>query len=189
MEPLLLKIFVENDELRSTYATHITAHNLAVTGEFPNAGFDLLVPDNNCMLVNAEIKKIDHQVKCSAWIDSRPVSYYMYPRSSITKTPLRLANSVGIIDSGYRGNIIAAFDIMCDNNMLMYNVAKHNRLVQLCAPDLRPIIVELVSTVDELSAPTERGEGGFGSTGGVSDSIGGVVTEGVVTEGVREFCV
>ena len=40
------------------------------------------------------------------------VSYYLYPRSSVsTKTPLRLANSVGIIDSGYRGNIKAVFDI------------------------------------------------------------------------------
>ena len=34
----------------------------------------------------------------------------MYPRSSIYKTPLRLANNTGIIDSGYRGNLMGAFD-------------------------------------------------------------------------------
>ena len=38
--------------------------------------------------------------------------YYMYPRSSLSKTKLRLANSVGIIDSGYRGNLIGMFDLI-----------------------------------------------------------------------------
>ena len=39
------------------------------------------------------------------------VGYYLYSRSSTgSKTPLRLSNSVGIIDSGYRGNIKACFD-------------------------------------------------------------------------------
>ena len=40
--------------------------------------------------------------------NDKNIGYYLYPRSSISKTPLILANSVGIIDSGYRGNIKAA---------------------------------------------------------------------------------
>ena len=91
------------------------------------------------------------------------VGYYLYPRSSTgTKTPLRLANSVGIIDSGYRGNIIAAFDNWLDDD---YTVLKDSRVVQLCPPDLSyPVVVSLVSEESELGL-TKRGEGGFGSTG------------------------
>ena len=37
--------------------------------------------------------------------------FYLHPRSSISKTKLRLANSTGIIDAGYRGHIMAMFDI------------------------------------------------------------------------------
>ena len=89
------------------------------------------------------------------------VGYYLYPRSSTcVKTPLRLANSVGIIDSGYRGNIIAVFDNISSNKS--YATLKNQRLVQLCPPNLtHPLIVSLVDSLDD----TMRGAGGFGSTG------------------------
>jgi dUTP pyrophosphatase len=94
----------------------------------------------------------------------------MYPRSSLSKTRLRLANSVGIIDSGYRGNLIGMFDCfsagkgsLCETEY-DYIVKPFEKLVQICAPDLRPIFVELVETEEELSSATLRGEGGFGST-------------------------
>ena len=41
-------------------------------------------------------------------MEKRP--YFLMPRSSISKTPLRLCNSVGLIDAGYRGEIMAAVD-------------------------------------------------------------------------------
>jgi dUTP pyrophosphatase len=73
-----------------------------------------------------------------------------------------LANSVGIIDSGYRGPIIGAFrNISCKQEP--YVVEKYSRLLQICAPDLRPIMVELVG--ENFFETTERGDGGFGSTG------------------------
>jgi dUTP pyrophosphatase len=96
----------------------------------------------------------------------------MYPRSSISKTNLRLANSVGIIDAGYRGNIMGMFDIVNIDEAKMskymtedYIINKYDRLVQICAPGLVPIIVEVVDKVEELGEKTERGSGGFGSTG------------------------
>ena len=97
----------------------------------------------------------------------------MYPRSSLSKTKLRLANSVGIIDAGYRGNLIGMFDITNidelargDKNREADYVAKeYDRLVQICAPGLVPIYVEIVHDISELSIETERGDGGFGSTG------------------------
>ena len=90
-----------------------------------------------------------------------PVGYFLDPRSSTgTKTPLRLANSVGVIDSGYRGNYIAAFDNIRSATFI---VDRLQQLVQICAPNLMyPLRVELV---EELELNTPRGEGGFGSTG------------------------
>ena len=101
-------------------------------------------------------------VKCEMvdTVYDRSLSYYMYPRSSISKTPLILANHVGIIDSGYRGNLIGAFRNLSDYN---YVVEKNTRLLQICHPSLSPFIVELVDESD-LSG-SKRGEGGFGSTG------------------------
>jgi len=46
-----------------------------------------------------------------------------------------------------------------------YIVNKYDRLLQICAPGLVPIIVEVVNTFEELGEETERGSGGFGSTG------------------------
>jgi len=111
----------------------------------------------------------DHQIKCSMKMFTTNsgtfnVGYYLYPRSSTgTKTPLRLSNSVGIIDSGYRGNITAVFDNISNTPFV---IEKYQRLVQICPPNLSfPFCVTLVSSVDELSGETLRGSGGFGSTG------------------------
>jgi dUTP pyrophosphatase len=84
--------------------------------------------------------------------------YLLMPRSSISKTPLRLSNSIGLIDGGYRGEIMAAIDNIKTED---YRVEPGQRLFQLVAMDGAPIHFELV---DELS-DTSRGSGGFGSTG------------------------
>ena len=129
-----------------------------------NAGFDLFVPDTIQTRSNT-INKINMVVVCSAEMilpnhRKYNTGYYLYPRSSLSKTPLRLANSVGIIDAGYRGNIIGAFDSQTD-----YVVNPGDRLVQICAPGLVPIYVEIVDDIDELKMNTERGIKGFGSSG------------------------
>lgn len=85
-------------------------------------------------------------------------SYCLYPRSSLgAKTPLRLANSVGIIDAGYRGPICAILDNLSDQDFI---VQRGERLVQICRPNLKPF---KMIVVDELSG-SERGERGIGST-------------------------
>jgi dUTP pyrophosphatase len=85
----------------------------------------------------------------------------MYARSSISKTQLRLANNVGIIDAGYRGHLIGMFDLPAANTE---HIAKFDKYLQICAPGLVPIFVELVGSKEDLGEQTERGEGGFGST-------------------------
>ena len=85
--------------------------------------------------------------------------FYLYMRSSLSKTNIRLANSVGIIDKGYRGDICAYFDVLGEDTLEMYQ-----RPIQLCANDLGYFNVILVYTFDEFKNPS-RGENGFGSTG------------------------
>ena len=80
------------------------------------------------------------------------------PRSSISKTPIRLCNSIGLIDAGYRGEIMAAVDNIKQED---YTINSGQRLFQIVAMDGSPLSFELV---DELSS-TSRGAGGFGSTG------------------------
>jgi len=103
-----------------------------------------------------------------------PCGFYLYPRSSISKTRMRLANSVGIIDAGYRGDLIAAVDtiglfgssdIWHIWKKTLSPIKKYDRYFQVCAPDLSPFLVHIVETEQDLSPPTERGAGGFGSTG------------------------
>jgi dUTPase len=110
----------------------------------------------------------------SSPVPDLPSGFYLYPRSSISKTRMRLANSVGIIDAGYRGDIIAAVDtigLFGSNDIwhvwkeTLSPIQKYDRYFQLCAPDLSAFLVHIVDTEAELGAPTTRGQGGFGSTG------------------------
>lgn len=82
----------------------------------------------------------------------------VFPRSSIQSTGLRLTNSVGIIDSQYRGSIKAYFDIL-DPTLKYYEIGE--RFAQLIILPYPQIEFE---ESDELSE-TERGSGGFGSSG------------------------
>ena len=94
--------------------------------------------------------------------NNKPVSFTMHPRSSIYKTPFRLTNNTGIIDAGYRGNLGAVFDVLPEQATQQN---PFERFVQVCAPSLEPFCVHLVENESELGLDTERGTGGFGSTG------------------------
>lgn len=161
----VLKIAVNPNkpELVELYKDHIRKHNASIIVDpFPNSGFDLFVPEwTDIEVNNTSAKMVSMDVKCEM-LDKDGFSspYYMYPRSSLSKTPLMLANHVGIIDSGYRGFLIGAFRNL---GITTYTIEKHNRLLQVCHPSLCPIHVIMVDEND-LST-TSRGEGGFGSTG------------------------
>ena len=81
----------------------------------------------------------------------------LFPRSSVSKTELTLANSVGVIDSGYRGPIMFKFRYLDEG--MVYDVG--DKIGQILIVPYPQITFE---EVDELSS-TDRGEGGFGSTG------------------------
>jgi dUTP pyrophosphatase len=81
----------------------------------------------------------------------------IFPRSSISKTGMLLTNSVGVIDSGYRGEIKFRFKYISGTNS--YNVGdKVGQMIIIPYPKIE------FEEVDELTE-TQRGDGGFGSTG------------------------
>lgn len=162
----VLKLSSQNTDLLEQYKIRIDNHNNKIcTEKFADSGFDLLVPTNETFENSIKTKFINFQIKCEmAYYDCKlkeitQSPYYIYPRSSISKTPLMLANHVGIIDSGYRGDLIGAFRCLDKE----YNVESNTRLLQICHPSLCPVYVVIVPE-SELSN-TERGSGGFGSTG------------------------
>lgn len=185
----LLLCYIGNDnEIKQTYEKKIAQHNEKMSRFFQyyamkknlkdglqtppcfDAGFDLYNP---CDSIGSpyKVNMIDYQIQCAMkFHDHRNneidiehfCGYYLYPRSSTgTKTHLRLANSVGIIDSGYRGNIMAAFDLNTSNTPVL--IPRLERYTQICTPNMSyPLIVRMVER-SELGE-TERGSGGFGST-------------------------
>ena len=118
-----------------------------------DSGYDLYCPET-VIIPPYSVGTLDFKIRCSP--NFQKVSgYYLYPRSSISKTPLMVTNSVGIIDYGYRGNIMAkVFNVSSE----AYEVKKGERLFQLCMPSLEPFGVVFVN---ELDIP-EQGTGGFG---------------------------
>lgn len=159
---VLLEICVP-DSLRELYEKYAETWNTLLLDTtideslYVNDGFDLYVPhDIQC----EQFVKIDFGVKIQTTrvTETRryPCGTKLYARSSITKTPLRLTNSVGVIDPGYRGNIMGVFDVLAPTS-----IEKHSRLVQLCAD--APFFVKIIEK-DDLTL-TDRGERGFGSSG------------------------
>jgi dUTP pyrophosphatase len=170
----ILKLFIhpENIELLELYRQHIDKHNNNMFNNlYFDAGFDIFIPEKEEFLScdKHKTKMINMQIKCEMMEihlqdnnQYKPFSFFCFPRSSISKTPLILANHTGIIDSTYRGNLIGAFrNLDIQNN---YTVEKYTRLLQICHPSLSKFFVILVDSEHDLTK-TMRGDGGFGSTG------------------------
>lgn len=120
-----------------------------------DAGLDLYVPEGQGILVRpGAVYTVDLGVRVAI-----PDGYYgqLTLRSSAGKKGLTIPNGVGIIDSGYRGNL-KVLTVALTEPVL---IAVGERICQLTILPLPPIDVE-VGVVD---TDTNRGQGGFGSTG------------------------
>ncbi len=179
---LFIYIDSVSQELKDLYVNSAYKHNLVVENYLQalinnqpfmekycfNAGFDLFCPEDTESIVGQKVV-LDHKIKsCMRLVgeNNQFVSYYLYSRSSLPlKTPLRLANNVGIIDSGYRGNIKGIFDNLDSYGYTDFIIEFGTRLLQICPPNLEyPMKIIIVDNLSHLGE-TERGEGGFGSTG------------------------
>ncbi len=134
-------------EVKQMYENHGHFHD-------GDAGIDLFVI-NEQTISAGETSLIHMQIACEN-SENRP--YLLMPRSSIAKTPIRMCNSIGLIDGGYRGEIMAAVDNIKTED---YTIEPGQRLFQLVAMDGSPIHFKIVEELTE----TTRGSGGFGSTG------------------------
>ena len=144
------------DELYQIYYNHAHYNE-------GDSGLDLFFPEDVTIEPRKFGQLVDLQIQCEAMTRNgmKSLSYYLYPRSSISKTPLRMSNSVGIIDAGYRGNIMVALD---NHSNEPCTIQKGTRLFQICSPVLDPITLQVNPESESLST-TQRGNGGFGSTG------------------------
>lgn len=213
---LLVQIPEDNDFLRDYYSGAVNEGR-----HKGDAGINLITPED-VEIEPFEMKMVNLQIKtCLEGDNKETYSYFVMPRSSLSKTGLMMANSIGLIDAGYRGElkvpliyvphgydkaiminfwkmlllilIIVATLLV---NMIVdsrgsilypfavgilvyythitytylksgyvikpYKLKKGDRIVQLCSSSLQDNIgIEVVDTLPE----TERGTGGFGSTG------------------------
>lgn len=157
---------IENKEDEDVYKNHTTYHK-------GDAGLDLFIMKKQVIkagetkLIDLEVKCQNKEVECKFWkwrIKNKKLnvykynSYFMMPRSSISKTPLIMHNSLGLIDSGYLGTLKIPLYNTSDKDFTL-NVGE--RYVQLVNADLSPVKFKIVKELRK----TTRGEGGFGSTG------------------------
>ena len=127
-----------------------------------NAGVDLFVATEARLSGHRGVSLIDLGVKARMvnLASGEDVHYLLYPRSSIFKSNVYIANSVGVIDRTYRVTLKAAVGVIDIESGA--TLAAGIRLVQVVAPDMGHIKqIRLVESLPE----TVRGAGGFGSTG------------------------
>jgi len=156
----LLKIVGE--ENLDLYESHTTYHK-------GDAGLDLFIVKDEVILPGQTLL-VDMGVQCQNrsfdwcvwhWLFGnfyKYHSYFLMPRSSISKTPLMMKNSLGLIDAGYLGNLKVPF---YNTSSEPFHIKRGQRYVQLVNGDLSSVSMELVQSHRD----TTRGSGGFGSTG------------------------
>jgi dUTP pyrophosphatase len=153
-----LYIYAEDPELRAKYQEYVS--NRRTT----DSGVDLFITGKTMVQCDMTSKiNLGIIVGARTYLGNT-APCLLLPRSSISKTPLRLANSLGLIDSGYRGQVCAVVDNTDATDCIL---EKHDRLFQICAHDFLPFLrVIVVDKKEDLpSPPDDRGSGGFGSTG------------------------
>mgnify|MGYP003450064704 FL=1 len=153
---LNVKVMYEDSDIRQYYE-RVAASNHVDSGIDLPVLEDIIIPDPGAYCKVA----IDFGIRCEPLFAG---GYYLVPRSSIHKTKFRMANSIGLIDNTYRGNIIAQLDYFPEittTSMNPHVIQKGTKLFQLVHPSTLPLTIRLVDEVGN----TERGTGAFGSTG------------------------
>ena len=146
MLPLTLKIIADDYDMWKRHPTYAKAKRNEDTG--------LDIPMHHSFVVPAKSKAFTVDLGFKA---EQNQGYMLVPRSSISKTPLRLANSIGIIDKNYRGKVMVKLDNVSNKDFVMTVGSCYFQIVAFSG------VLPNYHLVNEIS-DTERGEGGFGST-------------------------
>ena len=136
-----------------------TSDNLGLTkGTLESAGFDLPSSEELTLYPNQPPTLVGTGLKVS--IPKGHVGL-VFSRSGMALNGVMVANGVGVIDEDYRGELKVMLRFLSSSSLAKREIKPGDRIAQLVIvklPDIRPVLVE---SLDE----TERGEGGFGSTG------------------------
>lgn len=120
-----------------------------------NGDVGLDIPMQKSVIIPANVRSF----KINLDFKANPTHGYMlFPRSSISKTSIRLANSIGIIDKKYRGDVMVVVDNVGDADVLFQEGCCYFQIVAFDGNLPR-------YQVDNVDVVTSRGTGGFGSTG------------------------
>lgn len=122
-----------------------------------DAGFDLYCTSRE---VNWEKRQLICHIGLAFEIPDGYVGL-IFPRSSVSNKPLMMANSVGVIDSGYRGEVTAKFNITGMHEIGANNYQVGDKIAQMIIIPYPEIEFEEADSLSE----SDRGTGGYGSTG------------------------
>lgn len=166
----LLKIKVSDDCPNRQAVVDYYTKKAADINYASDSGVDIIFPQDITVDVNT-VSIIDMGIQCEFIpnynINTISGPFLLSPRSSISNTPIMMANTEGKIDAHYRGNIKCAVrcfkDIRFESTYQSkkYTIAANTRLFQILSPDMQPIEISVVPILSE----TDRGSNGFGSTG------------------------
>jgi len=128
---LKLRIVSPDDRLNDLYKEAVNKMNTEeyLTNPHKDSGFDVFTPKENLKIGPGGTKLVDMKIQCAAYkivCDDNtcvkvPTAFFMYPRSSIYKSSVRLANNTGIIDSGYK---LLMVESGIKNRMLMVDFCR-----------------------------------------------------------------
>jgi dUTP pyrophosphatase len=151
-------LFLNENEKKKYETKYLEKHNY-----IGDVGLDIYIMKKINVPANVINFKIKLGIKINAYRNDNLSSYMIFPRSSMgSKTPLRLCNSIGLVDSGYIGELIMIVDNISNRD---YFIEEGDRLVQLVGPNHEIPYVEIVNKLEE----TNRNINGFGSTNYVVD--------------------
>jgi dUTP pyrophosphatase len=144
-------------KINQEYSEYLQPKYESVKQYSTDSGFDLYMPDD-CIIEPFGTKLVNLGISCEYLKQNVSRGYILACRSSIYKTKIRLANSIGIIDPNYRGNILAAVDNISNQEQILKKGERYFQLIFVQMDNL--LNVEFVNNLSN----TDRGSNGFGST-------------------------
>lgn len=161
-----LFIYTANEELKTLITTQIKNHRWTDSGfDIPMLGQNIdLSEATHCFSLGIHVATTNSHF---TYAKGCRVPCLLLPRSSIYKTPFRLCNSIGLIDSGYCGEVKAMVDNIRVEPETAMRIDTGTRMFQICQHNFLPFahIVLVDSLADMPRTRDTRGSGGFGSTG------------------------
>ena len=138
-----LYIYTDNLALRAML------FNMVERRRVTDSGFDIPML-NEEVFNNSFMHIFNLHIKVAATNNNQPIPCLLLPRSSLSATPFRMANSIGLIDMGYRGDVKAKVDVHYRRNA-DYIVPSGTSLFQICQGNFMPWDrVVIVQYEDEL---------------------------------------